>query len=266
MHRLTREVRFAINALPDEQLQRPPTNSYGGHPSLTGLGYCFALQLTMSGQPDPASGYLLNIKQVDELVRGRAIPAIREILGAGDFGAGGRVVARLHQLLLRDAWPHLSLESLRLTLSPFLSISTCLSELPMVRFSQKFEFSASHRLHNPRLSDDENRRIFGKCNNPQGHGHNYELQVTITGRPDENGLLIDLPTFERIVTQTVVERFDHKNLNVDVPDFQQVQPTVENIAATIYKLLKPAISNDRAKLASVTVWETTKTWCEYAEE
>lgn len=265
MLRLTREVRFAINALPDEQLQHPPTNSYGGHPSLTGLGYYFALQLTLSGQADPASGYLLNIKQVDELVRSRAIPALRASIESGHFGGGGRVVAHLHQLL-RDAWPHVSLQSLQLMLSPFLSISTRTSELPMVRFSQKFEFSASHRLHNPLLSDAENRCIFGKCNNPQGHGHNYELQVSITGEPDENGLLIDLPTFERIVTQTVIERFDHQNLNVDVMDFREVQPTVENIAATIYKLLKPAFLSHHTKLASITVWETTKTWCEYTEE
>lgn len=264
MLRLTREVRFAINALPDQQRMHPPTNSYGGHPSLTGLGYYFALQLTMSGPTDPISGYLLNIKQVDELVRSRAIPAIQASIQAGQFQGGGRLVAQLHHSL-RDAWPQVRLESLRLSLSPFLSISTCDSELPMVRFSQKFEFSASHRLHNPAQSDAENRRIFGKCNNPQGHGHNYELQVTIAGQPDENGLLIDLPTFERIVSQTVIERFDHKNLNVDVPDFQDLLPTVENIAATIYRLLKPSLSNDRASLASVTVWETPKTWCEYTE-
>ena len=135
----------------------------------------------------------------------------------------------------------------------------------MIRLSEKFEFSATHRLHNPAVSEEENRRIFGKCNNPHGHGHNYELQVTLRGEPDAGGLLIDIPQFERIVASTVIARFDHKNLNVELPEFRELIPTVENIAMTIYRLLKPAFAGERAKLAAVTVWETPKTWCEYAE-
>ena len=105
------------------------------------------------------------------------------------------------------------------------------SELPMVRLSQKFEFSATHRLHNPALSDDENCRIFGKCNNPHGHGHNYEVQVTLAGDAGaKTGVLVDVPAFERIVATTVIDRFDHKNLNVEVPEFADLIPSVENIA------------------------------------
>src|SRR5438034_1040725 len=106
-------------------------------------------------------------------------------------------------------------DQVRLSLSPFFSIACRASEHPMVRLSQKFEFSASHRLHSDSLSDEENRKCFGKCNNPHGHGHNYELQVTLAGEPDEKGLLIDVPAFERIVAETVIDRFDHKNLNVE---------------------------------------------------
>ena len=135
----------------------------------------------------------------------------------------------------------------------------------MIRLSQKFEFSATHRLHNPQLSEEENRRTFGKCNNPHGHGHNYELQVTLAGTPDSNGLLIDVPAFERIVSSTVIDRFDHKNLNQELPEFRELVPTVENIAMTIYRLLKPQFAGEGATLASVTVWETPKTWCEYSE-
>ena len=136
----------------------------------------------------------------------------------------------------------------------------------MMRLSQKFEFSASHRLHNPQLSDEENRKTFGKCNNPLGHGHNYEVQVTLLGTPDATGVLIDIPAFERIVAETVIERFDHKNLNAEVPEFRALIPSVENIAKVIYDLLKPRLKSDRANLVSVTVWETPKTCCEYTED
>ena len=136
----------------------------------------------------------------------------------------------------------------------------------MVRLSQKFEFSATHRLHNPALSDDENCRTYGKCNNPHGHGHNYELQVTLRGTPDpKTGVVIDVPAFERVVAQTVIERFDHKNLNIEIDEFRELMPSVENIAMVIYRMLKPKFAEQRARLAAVTVWETPKTWCEYAE-
>ena len=135
----------------------------------------------------------------------------------------------------------------------------------MVRLSQKFEFSASHRLHSAKLSDEENRKCFGKCNNPNGHGHNYEVQVTLLGQPDDRGSLLDVPTFERTVAETVIDKFDHKNLNVEVGEFAELMPSVENIAMVIYRLLKPKFSDQRARLAAVTVWETPKTWCEYAE-
>ena len=135
----------------------------------------------------------------------------------------------------------------------------------MVRLSQTFEFCAGHRLHNPALSDEENRRAFGKCNNPFGHGHNYQLKVTLRGEPDKNGVLVDVPSMEKIVSTTVIDRFDHKNLNAELPEFKDVIPSVENIAKVIYRILKPAFAHADAKLASVTVWETAKTWCEYEE-
>ena len=107
--------------------------------------------------------------------------------------------------------------------------------------------------------------MYGKCSNPHGHGHNYELQVTLKGAANESGLLVDVPAFERTVATTVIDRFDHKNLNVQVPEFAQLIPSVENIAMVIYRLLKPAFASQSATLASVTVWETPKTWCEYSE-
>jgi 6-pyruvoyltetrahydropterin/6-carboxytetrahydropterin synthase len=261
MHRLTRQVRFAINEPSDSQLQQKPSNGYGGFPSLGGFGRYLALDITVSGPLDPISSYLINIKQIDSTVREVPIPAIARSVYSSPQPSPAQLVLRLFDML--RSWPPLVLDELTLHLSPFLAYTIRASEHPMVRLSQKFEFSATHRLHNPSASEAENRQVFGKCNNPHGHGHNYELQVTLRGQPDQNGLLIDVPEFERIVASTVIERFDHKNLNVELPEFRELIPTVENIAMVIYSLLKPKFKN--TQLASVTVWETPKTWCEYSE-
>jgi 6-pyruvoyltetrahydropterin/6-carboxytetrahydropterin synthase len=256
--RLTREVRFALNAIADDQLKSSPANSFGGYPSLTGFGYFLTLQVTLSGELDPNSQYLENIREVDVAVRSQ-LPAIT----AGKFASPVPLVAYMHDRL-RERFGQ-RLESALLHLSPFLSLGVYRSEAPMIRLSQRFEFSASHRLHNPTLSDDENRRLFGKCNNPFGHGHNYELQVTLLcGEDTAPSTLATLPKIERIVDEAVVSRFDHKHLNSEVPEFAERIPTVENIAAVAYGLLKERFAG-QIQLASVTVWETPKTWCEYSE-
>src|SRR3954454_24733044 len=160
MFRLTREVRFAINEAPDLQSTQKPSNSYGGFPSLTGRGQFVRMQVTLEGEPDRKSCYLRNIKEIDQLVRERCLGL--------NFN--------LHEVFdcLRDAWPGTRLHSVTVCLTPFLCATQLASEFGMyTRLSQKFEFSASHRLHNPELPEDVNRKVFGKCNNPNGHGHNY---------------------------------------------------------------------------------------------
>ncbi len=263
MFRLTREVRFAINSTPDSQLAGKPSNSFGGFPSLTGLGYYFTLQATLVGELNSASRYLRNIKEIDAVVRQHAIPFIYHAVRNHAFGGGAGVTRDLFSLL-KDKWPGATLVELSLSITPYQAWHVLAKEFPMVRLSQKFEFSASHRLHNPALSEAANTQTYGKCNNPHGHGHNYELQVTIAGQPDSKGVLIDVPAMERLVNETVIDRFDHKNLNQELPEFADTIPTVENIAKTIYGLLKPRFASG-SKLASVTVWETPKTWCEYSE-
>jgi 6-pyruvoyltetrahydropterin/6-carboxytetrahydropterin synthase len=262
MFRLTREVRFALNPHPDQQLSHPPWNSYAGYPSLTALGVHLAVRVTVSRDHlEPESQYLVNIKTIDESVR-RELPHILDAARSGRLTPQSLLRMIHSQLAARlPGW----VDSLTLMLSPFLTLSVSTSEASMMRLSQKFEFSACHRLHNPALSDAVNRRTFGKCNNPLGHGHNYELQVTLIGSPNESGLLVNIPDFECTVAQTVIERFDHKNLNEELPEFRELIPSVENIAKVIYGLLKPKLQGDQARLASVTVWETPKTWCEYSE-
>jgi 6-pyruvoyltetrahydropterin/6-carboxytetrahydropterin synthase len=285
MHRLTREIRFAVNAIDDEQLAHAPANSYGGYPSLTGLGHYFTLAATVEGALDPHSSYLLNIRHIDARLRETALPLIAGRVRAGTFGGGGTVLIEVFEAVRRlgfgrpgrsaqDGSPDAPaapppagprLHGLTLRLSPFQSWCILAREYPMIRLSQMFEFAATHRLHNPALSDAANREIFGKCNNPHGHGHNYQLQVTLAGAPDANGVLVNVPAWERIVAETVIDRFDHKNLNVELPEFRDLIPSVENIAQVIYRLLKPHLSFPHAREPGVTVWETPKTWCEYSE-
>jgi 6-pyruvoyltetrahydropterin/6-carboxytetrahydropterin synthase len=175
------------------------------------------------------TGYLRNIKDIDQQIRALAIPAVADLVRAGRFTPSTLLTFLFARL--RDAWPGSTLERLKLSLSPFLSIETTAEEYPMTRLSQKFEFSASHRLHSPALSDEANRAAYGKCNNPYGHGHNYELQVTLIGTPDPGtGLLADIPAFERLVAETVIDKFDHKNLNAELSEFADLVPSVENIA------------------------------------
>jgi 6-pyruvoyltetrahydropterin/6-carboxytetrahydropterin synthase len=262
MFRLSREVRFAINAPGDEQLATPPTNSFAGYPSLTGLGHYFSLEATVLGQPDAQSGCIVNIKDIDQAIRRRAIPVTADFIRSGRQNPA-ELLARIYNTL-QDAWPGHELDNLRLRLTPFLSFQIFAKEHPMVRLSQRFEFSASHRLHNPELTDQENQRLFGKCNNPHGHGHNYVVEVTVAGSPSDSKPL-SLPALERIVSDTVVEPFDHKNLNQEISQFRTLIPSVENIAMVIYRLLQSPLKTAGTKLAAVTVWETSKTWCEYSE-
>jgi 6-pyruvoyltetrahydropterin/6-carboxytetrahydropterin synthase len=264
MFRLTREVRFALNIgrEADPQLHDAPTNSYGGYPSLNGLGLFCTARVTLAGELDPQTQYLINIKEIDGALRAE-LPQIARLFREQAL-TPVRLLGFLHERC-RQRWPD-RLDAIELVLSPFQSWSLHHSEFPMLRLSQKFEFSASHRLHSPALSDEANRACYGKCNNPHGHGHNYEVQVTLRGEPRAaDGVLVDVPAFERIVAETVIQRFDHKNLNLEVPEFAELVPSVENIARVIYRLLKPRFGDERATLAAVTVWETPKTWCEYSE-
>src|SRR6185295_4447957 len=110
----------------------------------------------------------------------------------------------------------------------------------MVYVTRRAHFCASHRLHNTEWSDEKNMEVFGKCNNPNGHGHNYEIEVTVAGTPpDETGMVIDLKKLATIIEEEVVESVDHKHLNHDVPFMKGVVPTAENIAIAFWKILEP---------------------------
>lgn len=127
---------------------------------------------------------------------------------------------------------------------------------------RKEQFSATHRLHNPHWSDEKNTIIFGKCNNPEFHGHNYTLVVKITGNVDpETGYVYDAKLIKELVKQHVMDRYDHKNLYTDIDDFADLIPTSENISRIIYENIRKEIP-ERFDL-QIRLFETDKIWVEY---
>jgi 6-pyruvoyltetrahydropterin/6-carboxytetrahydropterin synthase len=128
-------------------------------------------------------------------------------------------------------------------------------EIFMIRVTRKVEFSAAHFYHNPAFSAEENRRIFGKCNNPHGHGHNYTVEVTVAGEPDPaTGMVLNLKELKDILEREISDRMDHRHLNYEVPELAGQIPTCENIAVLIWKLLDPKITQGR--LDRVRVYES----------
>ncbi|MBU2915518.1 MULTISPECIES: 6-pyruvoyl trahydropterin synthase family protein [Reichenbachiella] len=123
-------------------------------------------------------------------------------------------------------------------------------------------FNAAHRLHNPAWSDQQNQEVFGKCNNPNYHGHNYELHVKLIGEIDpETGYVYDIKILSDMIKRLVVDRFDHKNLNLDVAEFKDLNPTAENIVVVIYDLLREEI--DEKYDIKIQLYETKRNYVEY---
>lgn len=268
---LAREIRFSIDrdwasaAHGEDGFARahPITNSWGGWPSAVGIAPYLVLRIEVAGGPDPVTGYLVNIMELDRLLRNHALPlAAKKLRERGVHLTG--------ELLIRGIWDELSgreadgwsMKALQLWTTPHLSYAVRAGDAAMTELTQCFEFSASHRLHVASMSDAENREYFGKCNNPHGHGHNYRVEVTV-GREtlDDAGRVAPIPEFEALVQQEVIDRLDHKHLNADVPEFRDVNPSVENIARTIWSFLEGKLSP--AELVRVRVWETAKTYAEY---
>jgi 6-pyruvoyltetrahydropterin/6-carboxytetrahydropterin synthase len=141
----------------------------------------------------------------------------------------------------------------------------------IVYLTRRYRFCASHRLHNQALSDEANLRIYGKCDSPFGHGHNYALEVTVKGPIDqETGMAFDLVALDGIVEREVLERFDHTNLNLDVEDFRSRVPTTENVCERIFHLLDAKLEGGgrwrAASLARVRLEETSSNFFEYEDK
>jgi len=131
-----------------------------------------------------------------------------------------------------------------------------------VAVSRKEHFNAAHRLHNPEWSDEKNQLVFGKCNNLNYHGHNYEVIVTVTGVPDERtGYVYDMKLLSDLIRDHVLVQFDHKNFNLDIAYFKNLNPTAENIAIVIWRILRQHIDNQYD--LKIRLYETERNFVEY---
>ena len=135
--------------------------------------------------------------------------------------------------------------------------------MPKVTVHRKAHFNAAHRLYRKDWSFEQNEATFGKCNNPHVHGHNYELIVSVTGEIDkETGYVIDMKVLKDIIKSEVEDAFDHKNLNLEVPEFKELNPTAENIVVVIYNKIKPKLKSDFD--LEITLYETPRNFVTYS--
>ncbi|GJM19058.1 MAG: hypothetical protein DHS20C14_12710 [Phycisphaeraceae bacterium] len=265
MVRLRRTVRFAIN--PDGSAGG--SNGDGGVPAISGLARAYELDVACIGVPNPESGYLVNIKAIDRAVRENALPVIARACRERPESDPAALLPELARAIQHGL--DVAVASVRWKLTRTLSMETDMpaTEPPRVLIRQRFDLACAHRLHNPALSDEANRALYGKCNNRNGHGHNYRVEpaVSIEVSPEGRGGLSVLE-LEEIVEREIVDPFDHTHLNEDTEEFATgsgLVPSVENIARVFYERLAPAIegAGPGARLASITVWETDRTSCTY---
>lgn len=218
------------------------------------------------GEIDAETGYFLNIKIIDDAVRAHAVPILEDAAAQEREGGEPCDPPSLLPRLLHEVNDALkgSVRSITWFVTPFLAYRR---EAAMNKsiIQESFEFAASHRLHCPTLSDEENRALYGKCNHASGHGHNYKVDVAVAV-PDDATQPFDLEQLERIVAEQVISRFDHRYLNIDCEEFETRIPSVENIALVTFEILKPTLADAGMELHEVTVWETDKTSATYRGE
>lgn len=262
MVELSRTIRFAVGSLTPPE-KDPHRNGFGGSPRLTGLGAHYELVVTCAGEPDPATGYLINIKDIDRAATSTAVEIIRDRFVRDRDASPAHMLPMIADGLSRKLAAPLRRVAWRL--SPTFSLEYDMTDRAHALLRQQFDFAAAHRLHTPELSDEENRRVFGKCNNPSGHGHNYRIEAAVAVPLDQPPPSFGLADLEALCDTLVIDRFDHTHLNVDTAEFgpDGVMPSVENIARVIYDILAPAVAERGASLRQMTVWETDRTSCTY---
>jgi 6-pyruvoyltetrahydropterin/6-carboxytetrahydropterin synthase len=264
-------------------------NSYCAKPTADGLSLFFALWVELTGDTNKDTGFVVNVADIDRIVRDKAVGIFDEfvkqyftssmplpdpqrgskqsgslaLLGTpgGGFEQIGQLLSKVWQTIEKEFLPA-KIDSLTLELMPARKLGIKERQGNMLYISEKFEFAASHTLWNDKFSDEENYKIFGKCANKFGHGHNYIVEVTI--KKSTGGEPLKAGDFERIVEQQFIRLVDHKNLNADVEHFKKVNPTVENIAEFAFKSLKDKLKP--LQLDCVTVWENDRTFCSFRAE
>ncbi len=258
---LTREVRLFLGPVDSTGTVRT-TNSWSGGPNLDPLSPRIQLRLTIRGQPDARSGIVADIRRLDQ-----AAPlAVQDLLASrpgapGVYYAPQAWLVRLWPEVAQRLAPAIELEILEVAVSPQQSYRMYREDPQVLFVTRQYEFSAAHRLHAPQLTDAENSELFGKCNRPHGHGHNYVMDVCWSGPVDEaKGTILSDATLDGIVREAVLDRLDHRFLNIEVPEFQEQNPTVENMARVIWGWLEGRL--EPATLERIRLYETPKTWAD----
>ena len=213
------------------------------------------LWITLEGSVPVDEGFLVHVAKINA--------ALRENLTEQQIKTGnGLEVLEWARGVLECKFPDFNVLRLKLDLSDRLSMTWLKERQEMIQISRKYELAASHRLCNPDWDEKRNALVYGKCSNPQGHGHNYLLEVTLRGKTDrKTGELMSLEEVDKVVREQIIDRFDHKNLNEDSLEFKELIPTVENMVKVFWELMIGRFG--KAELVRIAVWETEKTYAEY---
>jgi len=237
-----------------------------------GHGHNYRCELTLSGEISNRSGMVINIKDVDDEMAVVIKHLDHKFINAQVSEFSHKIPTTENLVLyLRDQFLEafsdnrdVAVANVRLYEEKHLFAEATVGS--KVSLTRGYVFSAAHRLHSNAMTDEENCEVFGKCNNPYGHGHNYELEVTVSGTPDaRTGMIIDLGKLDTIVNEEIINKFDHRHLNEEVPPFDELNPTSENVAKVIYETLSPRL-NGIVKFDKVLLRETPRSFFEYRPE
>ncbi|MEZ0324310.1 MAG: 6-carboxytetrahydropterin synthase [Fimbriimonas sp.] len=228
-------------------------------------GHNYTLEVTVEGDVDAVTGMVVNIKDIDEVLQRTIVDKFdgKSINDEVDYfqthsSSTENLLLYFGQVLTGSSTlpKEVTLTKLKLEETPLLYTELTLKPERKMTLTRVYEFAASHRLHCPGLSDAKNLELFGKCNNPAGHGHNYLLEVSVEGTPDaQTGMMADIGAIDAKVNELVVDRYDHKNFNVDIEEFEGRPTTSEVIAQEIFERLK---TNLPAKLHRIRLHETAR--------
>lgn len=270
--RLTRKVTFSsghrywFSRLPEAENRA----LFGPWASPFSHGHNYVLDVAVEGTVEPKTGMVVNIKRIDDVVRDRIVkrldgrslndevpyfedhaPSVENILGFVR-----QELSRPETLPAGTELVGLKVEETPLLYGELLKSK----ESWKTTITRVYEFAASHRLHSDALTESENLDLFGKCNNPAGHGHNFVLEVTVEGEPDERtGMIANIAEIDHAVNAMVIDKLDHKNLNIDIPEFRGRVITSEILASEIFRMLQGKLP---ATLSRVRLFETARSYFE----
>jgi len=237
---LSREIRFALVPAATK-FESKPSNSWAGWPTTLSIVPHLKLLAQIEGVPDRITGYVCNVADLDRVLRAIVVDHLIPNYGDAPHQISAPILISEVFSQFQKRWQSSGrLVSLTLQLSDQLSFTLEPENDAMLQLTQQFEFSASHRLHCESMTDQENKEMFGKCNNPNGHGHNYVFDVTLERAIATD---FDLEKIQQLVKSSVIDRLDHKNLNEDVDHFQKVNPSVENISVVVFDWIKTGFAD-----------------------